>query len=345
MKRHLIIGDIHGCYEELLQLIKIAGITEEDMIVAVGDIIDRGPDSVKVYDFFRNRPNSKVVMGNHERKHLNKVLHYGQEIVKLQFGDRYQEFLDWAEQLDYYYEIPEAIVVHGGFENGILLEEQKQEVLCASTAGEKHLIKCYGTEQYWPEFYTGSKPIIFGHHVVGEEAHIWPTNVYGIDTGACHGMRLTGILLPEFKIYSVPASCDYWDVERYKWQLPVLQHKTWSGFTFRKIEEELEPFRNSPRADVTDFVQKMDKWIASLLVKTPEMLNSIQQKAVALEHEHRENVNRVTHQLFYSSLIFAARKGSLNDQTLQQTLTTPEKWIQLANELQIPVPTYESIVN
>lgn len=345
MKRHLIIGDIHGCYDELLQLVEIAGITDDDMVVAVGDIIDRGPDSVKVYDFFRNRANSKVVMGNHERKHLNQVLHYGQQIVKLQFADRYQEFLDWVSQLDYYYETPEAIVVHGGFEDGIPLNEQKQEVLCASTAGEKHLTKQYGTEQYWPEFYTGSKPIIFGHHVVGDEPHLWPNGVYGIDTGACHGMKLTGLSLPDFTFYSVASAQDYWDLERYKWQLPVLQTKLWSSFQFRKIEEELYPFRDSPRTDVINFVTKMDLWLGSMLKTTPEMIVGIHQKISELEKIHGEEFNRKAHELFYSFLLFTARKGSLNEHTLLQTLNTPDKWIQLAAELQIPVSTYASVIS
>ncbi len=339
MKRHIIIGDLHGCYEELIALLSHLHTTDDDVVVAVGDIIDRGPDSVKVYDFFRTRPHSVVVMGNHERKHLNQVMHYGQEIVKLQFGSRYTEFLEWASHLPYYYETDEALVVHGGFENGVPLSAQKEEVLCGSTAGEKYLAKQYGTEQYWPGFYTGEKPIVFGHHVVGEQAQVWANKVYGIDTGACHGMRLTALTLPDFQIHSVPAAKDYWEEERYLWQLPVLQAKPWQTFFFKKIEEELAPFQNSPRIEVTDFVQQLNDWVQQLKQLIPSMIQALHQKlATLLVAYSEEAVNPVIHQLFYHSLLFSARKGTLTEQILLQTVNTPEKMIQLADELKVKLP-------
>ncbi|WP_235526339.1 metallophosphoesterase family protein [Nostoc piscinale] len=139
--RTIAVGDIHGCYEELLQLLSKVEITEEDCLICLGDIVDRGVDSVKVYDFLGNRPNTVVLMGNHERKHLRQTLSYSQEIVKLQFGDRYDEFLDWISHLPYYYETDQAIFVHAAVEDGIPIEEQRQEVLCGCNAGEKHLEK------------------------------------------------------------------------------------------------------------------------------------------------------------------------------------------------------------
>ena len=53
MKR-LIIGDIHGCYSELQDLIKKADLTSQDEIIALGDIVDRGPESPEVLSFFKN---------------------------------------------------------------------------------------------------------------------------------------------------------------------------------------------------------------------------------------------------------------------------------------------------
>ncbi|WP_242048782.1 MULTISPECIES: metallophosphoesterase [Nostocales] len=76
--RTIVVGDIHGCYTELLQLLAKAEITKEDCLVSLGDIVDRGADSVKVYDFLKNRPNTIVLMGNHERKHLRQTLSYSQ---------------------------------------------------------------------------------------------------------------------------------------------------------------------------------------------------------------------------------------------------------------------------
>jgi len=51
MPRCLVIGDIHGCYAELLDLLDRAGLGTGDWILAVGDVLDRGPDSQQVLDF------------------------------------------------------------------------------------------------------------------------------------------------------------------------------------------------------------------------------------------------------------------------------------------------------
>ena len=66
MKR-LIIGDIHGCFTELQELLDKAGLSPQDEIIALGDIVDRGPDSTKVLDFFRTHPNARSLIGNHDR--------------------------------------------------------------------------------------------------------------------------------------------------------------------------------------------------------------------------------------------------------------------------------------
>ena len=69
MKR-LIVGDIHVCYLELLELLDKAGLSEDDEIIAVGDIIDRGPESPQAFEFFEVHPNTRTLIGNHERKHI-----------------------------------------------------------------------------------------------------------------------------------------------------------------------------------------------------------------------------------------------------------------------------------
>ena len=46
--RTLVVGDVHGCLDELRALIEKAGATVDDHIVLVGDLIAKGPDSVGV---------------------------------------------------------------------------------------------------------------------------------------------------------------------------------------------------------------------------------------------------------------------------------------------------------
>lgn len=120
-----VVGDIHGCFDELMALVQKMGVQDEDLLIALGDIVDRGNKSKEVYTYFRNRPNSLVLMGNHERKHLNGVLSYAQEIVKVQFGDEYKAFVSWLASLDYYFETDEAIIIHAAFEHDKPLSKQK----------------------------------------------------------------------------------------------------------------------------------------------------------------------------------------------------------------------------
>jgi serine/threonine protein phosphatase 1 len=70
MTVRLVIGDFHACFADLQELLAHAGLGDDDEIIAVGDILDRGPDNKAVLDFFRRRPRTLSVMGNHERKHL-----------------------------------------------------------------------------------------------------------------------------------------------------------------------------------------------------------------------------------------------------------------------------------
>mgnify|MGYP006212485299 CR=1 FL=1 len=46
----LVIGDIHGCYDELLALLDKAALGADDEIIAIGDMVDRGPKSAQVLD-------------------------------------------------------------------------------------------------------------------------------------------------------------------------------------------------------------------------------------------------------------------------------------------------------
>ncbi|WP_448332383.1 metallophosphoesterase [Streptomyces sp. DSM 41534] len=95
MRRTIIIGDIHGCFDELLELLDEVDIQPDDLLVSVGDLVDRGPAPGAVVRLFRERPNSVVVMGNHERKHVREIFSYAQEITRLQLGDHYAETVEW----------------------------------------------------------------------------------------------------------------------------------------------------------------------------------------------------------------------------------------------------------
>ncbi len=335
--RSIVIGDIHGCYAELLELFAQVNLVAADRVISLGDIVDRGADSVKVYDLLKARPNTIVLMGNHERKHLRGTLSYGQEIVKLQFGDRYEEFLTWVKDLPYYYETETAIFVHAAIENGVPIAEQKQEVLCGCTAGEKYLSKQY-RNTYWSDLYTGDKPVIFGHHVVGEAPLIRERQVYGIDTGACHGGRLTALILPDFEIVQVAASKDYWQEEIVKWQVPVMHAKPWETFKWEKISAICDEFRDTSNLELRDFIDRKQRWVAELFDLTPVAIDRINTKlADPIELHGADNFKKQAKSYSYAPLLFNANTGNLTPAIFPQVLRTPAQWLQVMRDLDISI--------
>jgi serine/threonine protein phosphatase 1 len=215
----LLIGDIHGCYAELLDLIAAAGIGDHDDILAVGDLLDRGPEGPQVFEFFHSRPLTFSIMGNHERKHLRSARGElspapSQRITKKQLGDRYADWLAFVATLPRHCEFPDALVVHGFWEPGVPLAQQRDNVVIGAMSGEKYLEKRYGSP--WYQHYDGPKKLIVGHHDYCRNGQplVFQDRVYGIDTGCVYGGRLTGLLLPEWRFVSVPARADHWAATR-----------------------------------------------------------------------------------------------------------------------------------
>lgn len=330
MARDIVIGDIHGCFDELQLLLRRLEVTDEDRLISVGDLVDRGPRSPEVWDFFRTRPNSVVLMGNHERKHVRGVLSYSQEIVKLQLGERYEDFCAWAAELPYYLRTPQAIVVHGGFEDGVPLAEQREDVLAGTTSGARYLEKRY-PDRYWPEMYSGEVPIVFGHHVVGDEVKSWNGRVHGLDTGACHGRFLSAMVLPGFEVVSVPAARDYWVEEQRRWQVPVLRSWPWHEFSRKKLERERAALRRREGEEVVAFAEALDAWLGRVEALVPPLLDRVRARRDALLpcFDDRSRRAEVAAQPC-SSLLFACHAGSLDAGSISMHLSTPGAIIEAA---------------
>jgi len=206
----LVIGDIQGCYQELQDLLQQTELSKEDRIVAVGDLVDRGPESPAVLNFFRSRINARSVMGNHEYKHIEAFVNRGkttQHLIaaKEQFADSYPDAVAFMKTLPVYLELEDAIVVHAFFEPEIPLKQQQNDILLGLPAAEEYLKQKY----HWPwyETYTGEKPLIVGHRDYSGNGvpTVYKERVYCIDTGCCYGRKLTGVLLPDFRLFTVAA--------------------------------------------------------------------------------------------------------------------------------------------
>jgi len=334
MSRTFVIGDIHGCFTSLMELTAKIGLKSDDLLISVGDIVDRGNQSKEVYHFFRNRPGSIVLIGNHERKHMNGVLSYAQDIVKLQFGNEYPAFLEWCAGLRYFYETPEAIIVHAAFEHDCALAEQREDVLCGSTAGDKYLEKKYGVSAEWVNQYRGNKPIIYGHHVTGDIPEVI-NNTWGIDTGACHAGYLTAIELPGFIVHQVKVTIDHWKEEQARWQIPVLQAKDWENMSFEVLRKQLDKLAYITIPEVRSFLDEIEQWSDALRALYPVIIDAMAAFVQQLLTMHGESFAQIANQYAFKTYLFKSRAGNLKMEDLEKSLNTPAKVTELAKVLML----------
>jgi serine/threonine protein phosphatase 1 len=215
----LIIGDIHGCHRELLTLLEKAGVGNSDVVISLGDLVDRGPNSPAVLSFFQTRPNTFALLGNHERKHVRAdagelPLNLSQYLSRDQFGEGYPSAVSWMRTLPLYLELPEALLVHGYLEPDIPLVDQKSNVLTGTMSGGAWLEARY--DQPWYRLYQCEKPVIVGHHSYtgSDQAFIFEDRIFGLDTNCVHGGKLTGLILPSFDLVQVDCEEDYWSAAR-----------------------------------------------------------------------------------------------------------------------------------
>jgi serine/threonine protein phosphatase 1 len=328
VSRTVVVGDVHGCFDELSDLLDVAGLRPDDLLVAAGDVVDRGPAPGEVVRFLRKRPNTVVVMGNHERKHVRGIFSYAQEITRLQLGDRYGESVDWMRTLPYFFENEHVRVVHAAMLSGVPLAEQREEVLCGSTSGEKELAALF-PDDHWHDHYADAKPVAFGHHIVGDEPMVRDGRIFGLDTGACHGGRLTALSVPDFTVHSVPARADHWSAAKRDWQLPVLKTRPWLDLTWAELAEATGRFAADPA--VVNWLKAVDGWAAGLRALIPALVAAASRLADELGPEQMRRHPAAQY-------LFQARNGRLDEAALGRQCPTPRRTIQVAGALGVAAP-------
>jgi len=213
--RTLVVGDIHGCFDEFQALLDKVGLSDDDEIIAVGDLVNRGPASDKVLAFFQNMPNTRSIIGNHEHKHLRAVRGDIEPTLSILhtrwlLGNDYGEAVRYMERLPLYIDLPDAWIVHGFWEPGVPLDEQEDRILIGTMGAQDYLeTTCDGI---WYEHYDGEKPLIVGHKdwSLSAQPFHYQDRVFGLDTGCVYGSKLTGLLLPDFEFFTVPARDVHW---------------------------------------------------------------------------------------------------------------------------------------
>ncbi len=312
----LVVGDIHGCFDEFQALLDKVGLTEDDSIVSVGDCVDRGPDTPAVLRFFQQKPNTFLIMGNHERKHVRADRHEvklarSQKISKIQFGETYPNALTFMSTLPLYLDLPDALVVHGYIEPGLSLTQQLATVLCGTMGGDKHLRAHY--DRPWYELYDGDKPLLVGHHNYSntDQPFIYQDRVFGLDTDCVTGKALTGLLLPSFKIVSVPSRANYWAQVRQTYSetkmpsAPIRKEVEWSENDEEKLLHLIG--ETSQRANA----------ILLELYSEPEFANLSMRKQAKLFSTKAGNG-------IYGALLNLARLNQLNSTAARKVLKSPE---------------------
>ena len=185
--RVMAVGDVHGQYDKLKKLMrKIKFDPAQDKLIFLGDLIDRGPESLQCFDYVmhlqKQHPESVIyLMGNHEREMLDyydalaktkdeldvrllnrtsQWLVYGGDKTLPQLqklgAKALQNRLDYARNLPLYYRMGDFYFCHAGVKPGVPLDQQQ----------EKDLI--------WirSEFYEGYQGITWDMYPVIRDNHI-----------------------------------------------------------------------------------------------------------------------------------------------------------------------------
>lgn len=92
-----VISDIHGCYDEYIKALELINFSDTDTLYVLGDVIDRGPDSVKVLTDMSMRYNVIPLLGNHEYMAMTVLPKFCVEITE----DNFQTQLKPDDLLNY----------------------------------------------------------------------------------------------------------------------------------------------------------------------------------------------------------------------------------------------------
>jgi len=216
----LIVGDVHGCLDELRDLLAVAPSDAE--LLLVGDLVAKGPDSAGVVALCRERA-ARAVRGNHDEHclrawradrrgepHPRKLGPAHRQVLATLDDDAFR----WLDALPFWLRLPRdgVVVVHGGLVPDVALDAQQPEhamtLRSITPAGEPS--KCVEHGVPWASLWRGPERAVFGHDALrGLQRH---PHALGLDTGCVYGGTLSALLLPEDELIQIPARRAYVDV-------------------------------------------------------------------------------------------------------------------------------------
>lgn len=236
-----IIGDIHGCYEEMIQLLEQLGYEknaqelyvhpEGRKFLSLGDIMSRGPESLKTMSFFLRHVKEKLaymIDSNHGWKIArwlegkNVTLNHGDELVAREFEqyehlddiDRLKEELkEFLLKAPSHYVltkngIPTLVCTHAGIKDEFI-GKQSDDISDYCRYGDHEGVDDTGRpiRKDWTIHHKTSILIVWGHDPKPKPLVI--NNTINIDQGVVFGGELTAFRYPEKKFVAVQAKEDY----------------------------------------------------------------------------------------------------------------------------------------
>ncbi len=229
-----IVGDIHGCCDELEQLLVELGYelgadgayahTEGRRVIFVGDLVDRGPrivDSVRLVKSMVDAGTALCVPGNHDMKLVRKLR--GRDVQITHGLDRTLAELEALtdEEREEIRDFLDGLVSHYFFDDGnlVVAHAGMKEEMAGRGSGKVRDFALYGettgeTDEFglpvrwnWAAEYRGKAIVVYGHTPVPEPE--WLNRTINIDTGCVFGGRLTALRYPEKELVSAPAAATY----------------------------------------------------------------------------------------------------------------------------------------
>ncbi|HET9713343.1 MAG TPA: polynucleotide kinase-phosphatase, partial [Pyrinomonadaceae bacterium] len=231
-----IIGDVHGCYDELHALLTELGYEinsgyearhpEGRKAVFLGDLVDRGPkvpEVLKLVMSMTGAGQALAVPGNHDTKLMRKLRGRDVQITHGLAESLHQLESEPPEFKDHVASFIDSLVSHYVLDDGRLVVAHAglKEALQGRGSGKVRDFALYGettgeTDEFglpvrynWAAEYRGRAIVVYGHTPVPEPE--WLNGTICIDTGCVFGGKLTALRYPEKELVSVPALQTYYE--------------------------------------------------------------------------------------------------------------------------------------
>ena len=221
--RVIAIGDVHGCIDELQDLLRECNYGPGDIVVFLGDLVSKGPDSMAVVQMAREI-GALGVRGNHDFEVVRWHQAIKSGVDPPVVGSEHYHIanclskadMKWMYSLPWYISSPDlgALFVHAGFVSGIRLAKQNPRLMMnmRSILPDGTVTSKFFNNWPWARLWDGPQTVLFGHDA--DRGLQQYEHAIGLDTGCVYGGRLTACILPEKRLVSVNAKREYFKYRR-----------------------------------------------------------------------------------------------------------------------------------